>query len=127
MYPSAAAPTALNWAVVRVSVVRAGTTIGLPWAVVQIKGVTVPGSANPPTGMTYSNGEALLAVPGLKTPVAVTIQVWFDPTTSTQPSTWISNPDDILGNPSNPNLKSASQAAQLGVGQLLTTSISISV
>lgn len=129
VFPSAAAPTALNWAVVRVSVVRNGTTQGLPWAVLQIvqPATGATSSTTLATGMTGANGEALLAVAGLKTSVAATIQVWFDPATLTQPSTWIPNPDDILTNTSNPSLKSATQAAQLGVGQLLTTSIPISV
>ncbi len=135
VYPSPAAPVALNWSVVRASVVRNGTTQGLPWAVLQI--VRSSDSATIATGMTNASGEGLLAVAGLKLQigqspvqeqtVAATIHVWFDPASLTQPSAWTPNPDDILKNTSNPNLKSATQSAQLGVGQELITSIPIAV
>lgn len=127
VYPAPSAPTGLNWAVVRVSVTRTvgGTAQGLPWAVVQLAGVTSPWSTAIPTGMTYTNGEALLAVPGLKQSVSATIVAWFEPDILNQLPTWIPDPDEILTNAS--TVKSAPQPAQLGVGQVLTTSISISV
>ena len=42
VYPAPSTPTGLNWAVVRVSVTQtvAGIAKGLPWAVVQLAGVT---------------------------------------------------------------------------------------
>jgi hypothetical protein len=127
VYPAPSTPTGLNWAVVRVSVTQtvAGIAKGLPWAVVQLAGVTSPWSTASPTGMTYTNGEALLAVPGLKQSVSATIAAWFEPDTLNQPPAWIPNPDEILTNAS--TVKSAPQPAQLGVGKVLTTSISISV
>lgn len=127
VYPAPSTPTGLNWAVVRVSVTHtvAGTAKGLPWAVVQLAGVTSPWSSASPTGMTYTNGEALLAVPGLKQSVSATIAAWFEPDTLNQPPAWIPDPDEILTNAS--TVKSAPQPAQLGVGKVLTTSISISV
>lgn len=137
LYPTPAAPVALNWAVVRVSVVSNATPPApLPWAIVQVLG-----AGNPPaTGLTNQNGEALLAVPGLglrlssngsgavteiTTPATVT--AWFDPTVLTQPPGWVPNPDDILSNLSNPLWKSASEAVQLGPGQTILVALTISV
>lgn len=129
VYRGPAAPTSPNWTVVRASVVRAGTTQGLPWTVLQL--VNASDHSTLATSVADVNGEALLAVAGLKLrgtqTVAVTIQAWFDPTNSTQPASWTPNPDDILTNLSNPNLKSATQSAQLAVGQELAASIPISL
>jgi hypothetical protein len=135
LYPTASASLALNWAVVRVAV-TGNNGSPLPWVVVQ-----VTGSGNPTaTGVTDTNGQALLAVPGLgltlsssssgsvtETTTAATVTAWFDPATAGQPSGWVSNPDDILlklATP-DPSWKSASQAIQLGPG--LTISIALTI
>ena len=137
LYPTPAAPLAPNWAVVRVSVVSNATpAVPLPWAVVQVLG-----AGNPPaTGLTNQNGEALLGVPGLglklsssgtgavtESTTAATVTAWFDPSALTKPKGWVSNPDDILSNLSNPLWKSASQAVQLGPGQTVLVTLTISL
>jgi hypothetical protein len=86
------------------------------------------GNAVLATGMGDARGEALLAVPALKlqvsqsggtfsiTTLAATVTAFFDPTILTAPANYVPDPDDILSNLSNTALKSATQAAQLGVG-----------
>ncbi|MGA8532469.1 MAG: hypothetical protein WB615_00010 [Candidatus Tumulicola sp.] len=139
LYPSPSAPLAPNWAVVRVSVVSAASpATGLPWAALQI--VRVSDNKPVATGIADARGEGLLALCGL-TPqagsnssgpvtdptLAVTIHAWFDPGTLAQPSGWIPNPDDILGNLSNPALKSASLPEGLAPGQSITALLQITV
>jgi hypothetical protein len=130
MFPAPSATVAPNWAVIRASAVRSGVTPtqGLPWAVLQV----VRNSDNKvlATGMADSSGEALLAVLGLKmqessggagpvtvSSIAVTVTAWFDPAILDQPRGWITNPDDILSNLANPQLKKDSQTLSLGAGQ----------
>lgn len=140
LYPSAASPVSPNWAVIHASVARAGVTPiqPLPWSVLRVArdsdhSVLATGQAGP-------NGEALLAVIGLTvqanssgggpvtiSTVAATVTAWFDPGILNQPQGWIPNPDDILGNLSNPALKSSSQPVQLSSGQELSMSFSIPV
>jgi hypothetical protein len=140
LYPSAAAPVSPNWAVIHASVARAGVTPAqaLPWSVLR---VTRDSDHNVmATGQAGSNGEALLAVIGLTvqanssgggpvtvSTVAATVTAWFDPGILNQPDGWIPDPDDILGNLSNPALKSSSQPVQLSSGQELSMSFSIPV
>jgi hypothetical protein len=137
MYPTTAAPVGPNWAVLRVLVVSNATPPApLPWAVIQVQGVVSPA----PSGLTNLNGEALLAIPGLglklsssstgavtEATVAATVTAFFDPATLTQPRGWVPNPDDILANPSSPAWKSASQSVQLGSGQTVFVTITISM
>jgi hypothetical protein len=136
LYPSPSAPVAPNWALVRASVIGNDGN-GLPWAVIQvIKGDNSVAA----TGMTDARGEALLAVMGLGVQVStaasgsvteitipVTVQAWFDPNVLQQPATWLPNPDDILGDLSNTSLKTATASGALGAGQVLLTTITISV
>jgi len=136
LYPAAAARTEPNWAVIRASVT--GTSgAGLPWAVVQaIKSDNTVAA----TGVTDARGEALLAVPGLgiqvsadgsgsvtEVTIPVTVQAWFDPTVQAQPAGWVPNPDDILGNLSNPQLKTGKTTGALGPQQTLFAKITIAV
>lgn len=137
MYPTPAAPVAPNWAVVRATVVsNANPPVPLPWAVVQVTGIATP----PRAGLTNQNGEALLAVAGLgltlssaaggtvtEATTPATVTAWFNPATLSQPKGWVANPDDILLNLSNAQLKSASQSVQLGPGQTVFITIAISV
>ena len=138
VYPSPAAVIGPNWASIHASVTRHGTTpaLGLPWAILRV--VRDSDSAVLATGQTDANGEALLAVIGLKqqanpsghgpvtiSTVAATITAFFDPATLTKPTGWIPNPDDVLTNLSNPALKSASQPVLLSSG--LETSMNFSI
>jgi hypothetical protein len=137
MYPNAAAPIAPNWAVVRVSVVSNATPAApLPFAVVQVSGAT----SQPAAGLTNANGDALIAIPGLgltlsssgtgsvtETTTAATVAAWFDPTVLTQPKGWVSNPDDILQNLASAQWKTASQSIQLGPGQTVFVTLTISL
>lgn len=135
LYPNAAAPVAPGWSVIYVSVVASGSNPpqGLPWPVLQLTrnsdGKVIA------TGAGDFHGEALLAVTGLKmqpatgasSPLAATLKAWVDPTLRQNKSDWIPNPDDLLGNTSNPILKSGSAALQITAGQIQSTSIPISV
>lgn len=138
MYPSPAAVIGPNWASIHASVTRQGTNPaqGLPWAILRV--VRNSDHAVIATGQTDAHGEALLAVIGLKaqantsghgpvtiSTVAATVTAFFDPKVLTKPVGWIPNPDDILSNPANPALKLNSQAVQLGPGQELSMSFSI--
>jgi hypothetical protein len=138
MYPSPAAVIGPNWASIHASVTRQGTNPaqGLPWAILRV--VRNSDHAVIATGQTDANGEALIAVVGLKaqanpsghgpvtiTTVAATVTALFDPGVLTKPAGWIPNPDDILSNPANPALKSNSQPVQLGPGQEVSMKFSI--
>lgn len=140
LYPSPAAATGPNWAVIHASVTQSGTTPpqGLPWSVLQV----VQSSDNTvlATSQTDSNGEALLAVIGLTvqantsgsgpvtvSTVAATITAYFDPSVQVEPADWVPNPDDILGNLSASTLKTSSQSVQLSSGQELAMNFAIAV
>jgi hypothetical protein len=137
LYPSPQAPVAPNWAVVRAYVVNnAAPPLALFGAVIQL---AISGK-QPLTGVTNENGEALLAAQGLgltfnadstgavtEATTAATVTAWFDPATLTQPPDWIPNPDDILLNLSNTQLKSASQAVQLEPKRTAFVNLTISM
>jgi hypothetical protein len=140
LYPSPAAVIGPNWASIHASVTRHGSTPsqGLPWAVLRV--VRNSDQSVIATGQTDVNGEALLAVIGLKvqanttghgpvtvSTVAATVTAFFDPSVLTQPASWIPNPDDILTNLSNPALKSSSQPVLLASGQELSMSFEVTV
>jgi len=127
LYPTPAASTGPNWAVLHASVTDNGTPPkGLRWAVLQ--------------AVQTSDGEPLLAVIGLTgqvnvsgggpvtvSTVPVTVTAYFDPGIKNEPADWIPNPDDILGNLSNPALVSSSQSVQLGSGQEISLAFVLAV
>jgi len=139
LYPSPAAPVAINWAVVRASVVSSDTPAKpLAGAVVQV----APSEGPPPKtaiGVTNFSGEALLAVPGLglqlssngsgsviEKTTAVNVNAWFDPALLKTPPNWITNPDDILSKLT--TMKTATpQTLQLAPGQSVFVTIAISL
>ncbi len=137
MYPVTAAPLSPNWAVIRVSVVSNATpAVPLPWAVVQITGA----GASALSGLTNQNGEALLAIPGLglklsssstgaitETTTAATVTAYFDPTVFNKPKGWVPNPDDLLLNLSSAPSKSTPQQFQVGPGQTVFVTLTISM
>jgi hypothetical protein len=137
MYPVTAAPLSPNWAVIRVSVINNATpAVPLPWAVVQVTGA----GASALSGLTNQNGEALLAIPGLgltlsssstgaitETTTAATVAAYFDPTVFNKPKGWIPNPDDLLLNLSAAPSKSAPQQLQVGPGQTVFVTLTISM
>lgn len=140
VYPSAAAAVGPNWAVIRASVTLSGTTPpqGLPWAYLQV--VQNSNKTVLATGVSDTNGEALLAVIGLTVqpntsgtgPVTTsvtpaTVTAYFDPAILKQPTGWIPDPDDISLNLSNPALKSSSQPVQLSSGKEFPMSFQITV
>ena len=140
MYPNAAAPTLPNWAVVRVSVVKAGTTPpkGLPWAITRV--TRTSDNRVLATGMCDLQGQALMAVAGMgaqvsknaagavtEVTVGVTVDAWFDPGILKQPQSWIPNPDDVLSNLANDKLLHNFGAAQIAAGQTVSLSIEIPV
>jgi hypothetical protein len=138
LYPQPSAAVGPNWSTIRASVTDASTAAGLPWAVLQV--IRQSDGTVLATGQTDANGEALLAVVGLKlqtstsgsgpvtiSTVAATVKVYFDPSVLTRPPDWIPNPDDILDNLSNATLRSGGQDVQLASGQELNLSFAIAV
>src|SRR5271157_5611555 len=65
LYPTAAAPTTQSWALLRVSVIKAGGAAnnGLPWSLVEVRQKSDGTLLK--TGITDARGEALVAVLGL--------------------------------------------------------------
>jgi hypothetical protein len=135
MYPTAAAATGPNWAVLRVSVTNTTNGKGLPFAM--LKTTRQSDAMVMATGQTDVNGEALLALVGLTTStntsgggpvsvstVALNVEAIFDPSVLTQPAGWIANPDAIL-NSTSATLKTSTQAVQIGPGQELNLSFQI--
>jgi hypothetical protein len=140
LFPSPAAPVSPNWAVLHVSVVRNGSTPpkGLPWTVVQV--ARSDNKTVLATTVGDARGEAILAIPGLgpevsgsdtgavtQATVAVTVTAWFDPSVSSQLSTWIPNPDDMLNNLTNASFKTGNLTTSVGPGQTVNRSLAISV
>jgi hypothetical protein len=135
LYPTAAAATGPNWAVLRVSVTDTTSGKGLSFAM--LKAIRQSDSTVLTTGQTDANGEALLAIVGLTTStntsgsgpvsvstVALNVDVIFDPSVLTQPAAWIANPDTIL-NSTSATLITGSQAVEIGPGQELNLSFQI--
>lgn len=139
MYRSSSAPVLPNWAVVRVSVSRAGTDPpkGLPWCILRITDAS--DSTNVLTrGMTDRRGEALLAVTGIgvqvsgngsgsvvQSTVDVSVGVWFDPDVLKQPDDWLPDPDTLFSKlNAAPN---ATEPAKLGAGTDRAIGFSISL
>ena len=132
------ASAAINWAKLRISVVKAGTSQGLGYALVQVTNTST--STVLATGMTDLRGEALLAVPGLgvtasaaaggavmQKTTAVTITAFFDTTNTTQPAGWLPDPDQMLLNLHGASVKSVTQSAQLSPGTSQPFTLAISV
>jgi hypothetical protein len=140
LYPTAAAAVSPNWAVIRVSVVRAAApSAGLAWAYVRAD--SVPAGTEPlAEGVTGLNGETILVVRGQSTQVSssaagpltaatipVRVSAWFDPTILRQPPGWISNPQDLSDNISGGGLTTNSLAASIGAGTRLNLTIPLAV
>jgi hypothetical protein len=101
LYPAPVAPIYPGWAVVRVSVTRAGSGEGLPWALLRLHKSSVATTVEPPLarGLADARGEALVPVSGipvtnwdaadggpvLSSDVEAVLEAYFDPTASTPP------------------------------------------
>ena len=140
VYPSPAISVGQNWAIIRASVTLSGTNPpqGLPWAYLQV--VQNSNNAVLATGVSDTNGEALLAVIGLTVqpntsgsgPVTTsvtpaTVTAYFDPTTLSELAGWIPDPDDISLNLTNPAFKTTSQPVQLSSGEEFPLNFQITV
>ena len=137
MFAGPGAGAAINWAKLRLSVLRAGTTQGLGYAMVQV--TNTASNAVLATGMTDLRGEVFLAIPGLgvtanavpggavmQKTTAVSIAAFFD-TDSTHVPGWMPDPDQMLLNLKGASVKSATQAAQVSprTAQSFTLALSI--
>ncbi len=143
MYRGPAARVGANWAVVRASVSSNGSP-----PVPLSGGGTAGVSGSPPTsgvaalatGVADTNGEALLAVPGMGLSVSenaagpvtevttpATVQVWFDATTLKPPQGWLPNPDDTLQKISGGTLRTSSATIQFGPGQTVFVPLTVSM
>lgn len=136
LYPAAAAQVAQSWAVVRVSVVKAGdpARTGLPWSLVQVKKKSDNTVLS--TGMSDERGEALVSVVGLpalsanggsgtllSSDVDVDVAAFFDPANSTQD--FVPDPDELIAKLG--TMKTASQAAKIASGRTNTVTIEIAI
>lgn len=125
-----AAVPGVNWAVVRASVTLGDTGAGAPWAVLRL--VRDSDGAVLAIGMSDRSGEAVLAVPGIgvssnpngdgavvTATVDATLTVYFDPAILEQVARdpeWLPNPDVVLNDLANVDLKTSSQAVKVGRG-----------
>lgn len=139
VFPMPSAYTSPTWAVLRASVKSAGAeAAGVPGAVLRV--VRTTDMALLAEGQTDSNGEALLAVLGPTTqpntsgsgPVTlpytgVTVTAYAAANSLLQPPDWISNPDDLLSNISNPALVSSHSDVQLTAGKELYLSFALAI
>ena len=130
LFLGSAAVPGVNWAVVRASVKQGNTDTGAPWAVLRL--VRDSDSAVLATGMSDRFGEAVVAVPGIgvssnpngggpvvTATVDTTLTAYFDPATLEKLAhdpEWLPNPDDILNDLGNVNLKKSSRAVKIGRG-----------
>jgi hypothetical protein len=140
VYPSPAISVGQNWAIIRASVTLSGTNPpqGLPWAYLRV--VQNSNNAVLATGVSDTNGEALLAVIGLTVqpntsgsgPVTTsvtpaTVTAYFDPSVLSEPAGWIPDPDDISLNLTNPAFKTSAQPVQLSSGEEFPLNFQITV
>jgi len=141
LFPSAAAIPGGNWAVVRASVTRGASTNGIAFAVLRL--VRDSDSVVLATGMSGSNGEALLAVPGIgvtsnpngggavtTATIDATLTALVSPDTLSAVAAdpgWLPNPDDVLDDLANAGLKKNSQAVKIGRGTLSHVTLPIAV
>ena len=129
-----------NWAVIRASVLRAGTTPMQGLADTLVRVTRTSDNVVLATGMTDARGEAMLAVPGLgvrasssgsgavlEATTAVSVTAYFDAAALTQPAGWLPDPDEMLANLGGASVKSATQTAQLGSGLSINLKFLISV
>ncbi|MEP7306021.1 MAG: hypothetical protein ABJA98_10935 [Acidobacteriota bacterium] len=127
LFPGPAAVLGFNWAVVRVSVTKGVSRIGVPWAMLRL--TRDSDAAVLATGMSDRQGEAVLAVPGIgqsasvsdegdvmTTTVAATVTAYVDPDNFIRSDTWLPDPDDVLNDLDNPVLKTLTQAVKIGRG-----------
>ncbi len=137
LYPSPAAPTGPNWAVIRASVAAAAGQ-PLPYAMVRI--LRASDSVVIATGMTDRNGEALLAVPGLgirpnsnggggvlSTSVDVTADAAFDPDVLTRGNDWAVDPDRLLDAGNLALKRSSAVTAKIAGGAVTPVLLSIAL
>jgi len=127
LFPGPAAVLGFNWAVIRLSVTKGASRIGVPWAMLRL--TRDSDAAVLATGMSDRQGEAVLAVPGigqstnisdegdvLTTTVAATVTAYVDPANLARTDTWLPDPDDVLNDLANPVLKTLTQAVKIGRG-----------
>lgn len=128
LYPSPTAGALPNWAQVRVWVGKNNTTEGLPWAVVRV----THNSDNTllATGVSNSNGDALLSIPGLgisastnggaavsEPTIDATVAAFWDPGSQGQPASWMPNPDVILNDLVNTKWKTFTNPQPVKIGR----------
>lgn len=136
LYPAAAAQVAQSWAVVRVSVVKAGdpARTGLPWSLVQVKKKSDNTVLS--TGMSDERGEALVSVVGLpalsanggsgtllSSDVDVDVAAFFDPANNSKD--FVPDPDELIAKLG--TMKTASQPVKIASGRTNTVTIEIAI
>ena len=136
VYPTAAGQVAQSWAVVRVSVVKAGdpARTGLPWSLVQVKKKSDGTVLS--TGMSDARGEALVSVVGLpalsanggsgtllSSDVDVNVAAFFDPASGS--TDFVPDPDELIAKLG--SMKTASQPAKIASGRTNTVTIEIAI
>jgi hypothetical protein len=138
MYPTAAAPVAQSWALLRVSVIKAGdpARAGLPWSLVQV--TRKSDNTVLKTGLSDARGEALVSVIGLparstnggsgtllSSEVDVDVTAFFDPANADKPQDFVPDPDDLIAKLG--TMKSNSQPAKIASGRTNKVAIEIAV
>lgn len=138
LYPSAAAPVALTWALLRISVVRASdpARTALPWSLVQVKQKSDGTLLK--TGIADARGEALVAVVGLPARAAsgnggallasdvdVDVTASFDPDNLGKPRDFVPDPDELLAKQA--GMKSVTQGLKIASGRTNTMTMEIAI
>lgn len=136
MYLTPAAPVMPSWAVLRVSVVKAGdpARTGLPWSVIQL---TWP--KNVLMALSDARGEALVTVAGLparssngdssgallSSEVGVDVTAFFDPANANKPKDFVPDPDQLMANVG--SMKSSTQSIKIAPGRTNKVTIEIAI
>lgn len=140
MYPSAAAPAGPSWALLRVSVVKAGAAVRtpLPWTLLQVKQKSDGTLLK--SGLADQRGEALIAVVGLamrapsnggggllSSDVDVEVTAIFDPANSDKPKDYVPDPDDLLARMGSDAMKRGTQQVTITSGKSKTVTMEVAV
>ena len=137
MYPTPAAPVMPSWAVLRVSVVKAGgpARTGLPWSAIRVN----RGAETLLMALSDARGEALVTVVGLparssngdssgallSSEVAVDVTAFFDPANASKAKDFVPDPDELMANIG--TMKSSTQSIKIAPGRTNKVNIEIAI
>jgi len=141
MYPGAAAPAGASWALLRVSVIKAGAPVRtpLPWTLLQVKQKSDGTLLK--TGIADQRGESLIAIAGLamrapsngggggllSSDVDVEVTAIFDPAHFDKPKDYVPDPDDLLARMGAAAMKRGTQQVTITSGKSKPVTMEVAV